>query len=107
MKFITCAIYSQIWKNTKKKLWKKDSECKYCKDISKIEIQCFLCFFGAFPFQPLIKGYCSSYSWFVTCYCLKMAPKVGKISKFTKDPEIFANWTLDGALYAFHENFLY
>ena len=91
-----CHLQSNLEKY-KKKLWKKDSECKYCKDISKIEIQCFLCFFGAFPFQPLIKGYCSSYSWFVTCYCLKMAPKVGKISKFTKDPEIFANWTLDGA----------
>ena len=36
-----------------------------------------------------------------------MAPKVSKISKFTKDPEIFANWTVDGAQYAFHENGLY
>ena len=33
-----------------------------------------------------------------------MAPKVGKNSKFTKDQEIFANWIVDGAQYAFHEN---
>ena len=79
-----CHLQSNLEKY-KKKLWKKDSECKYCKDISKIEIQCFLCFFSAFPFQPLIKGYCSSYSWFVTCYCLKMAPKIPNTSNFTKE----------------------
>ena len=90
----------------KKKSWKKDSECKYCKDIFNIKIQCFLCFFDVFPFQPLISGNYLHNSWFVTCYCLKMAPKVGKNSKFTKDQEIFANWTVDGAQYAFHENYL-
>ena len=36
-----------------------------------------------------------------------MAPKVGKNLKFTKDQDIFANWTVDGAYYAFHENCLY
>ena len=35
-----------------------------------------------------------------------MAPKVGKNSKFNKDQDIFANWTVDGAQYAFHENCL-
>ena len=101
-----CHLQSNL-ETCKKKLWKKDFECKYCKDISKIKIQCFLCFFDAFPFQPLIKGNCLSNSWFVTCHCLKMAPKVGKNSKFTRDQEIFANWTVDGAQYAFHENCLY
>ena len=72
-----CHLQSNL-ETCKKKLWKKDSECKYCKDISKIKIQCFLCIFGAFAFQPLSKGYCSSNSWFVTCYCLKMAPKLVK-----------------------------
>ena len=76
------------------------------KTFSTLKIQCFLCFFDVFPFQPLISGNYLHNSWFVTCYCLKMAPKVGKNSKFTKDQEIFANWTVDGAQYAFHENCL-
>ena len=101
-----CHLQSNL-ETCKKKLWKKDFECKYCKDISKIKIQCVLWFFDAFLFQPLIKGNCLSNSWFVTCHCLKMAPKVGKNSKFIKDQEIFANWTVDGAQYAFHENCLY
>ena len=100
-----CAIYSPIWKNAKK-IWKKDFECKYCKDVSKIKIRCFFVFFDAFSFQHLIKCNNLCNSWFVTCYCLKMAPKVGKNSKFTKDQEIFANWTVDGEQYAFHENCL-
>ena len=74
------------------------------KTFSTLKIQCFLCFFDVFPFQPLISGNYLHNSWFVTCYCLKMAPKVGKNSKFTKDQEIFANWIVDGAQYAFHEN---
>ena len=77
------------------------------KTFSTLKIQCFLCFFDVFPFQPLISGNYLHNSWFVTCYCLKMAPKVGKNSKFTKDQEIFANWIVDGAQYAFHENCLY
>ena len=88
----------------KKEIWEKDIECK---TFSTLKIQCFLCFFDVFPFQPLISGNYLHNSWFVTCYCLKMAPKVGKNSKFTKDQEIFANWTIDGAQYAFHENCLY
>ena len=63
--------------------------------------------FDAFLFQHLIKGNWLCNSRFVTCYCLKMAPKVGKNSKFTKDQGIFADWTVDGAQYAFHENCLY
>ena len=82
----------------KKKLWKRDFECKYCKDISKIEIQCSWCFFDAFLFQHSIKGNCLCYSWPL---------KLVKNSKFTKDQGIFADWTVDGAQYAFHENCLY
>ena len=63
--------------------------------------------FNAIPFQLLSKGNWLCHSWFVTHYCLKKDPKVGKNSKFTKDQEIFANWTVDGAQYAFHENCLY
>ena len=101
-----CHLQSNL-ETCKKKLWKKDFECKYCKDISKIKIQCFFGFFDGFPFQPLIKVNCLSNSWFVTCYCLKKASKVGKNSKFTKDQEIFANRIVDGAQYVFHENCFY
>ena len=77
------------------------------KTFPKLEFNVFCGFFNAFSFQPLIKGNYLSNSKFVTCYYLKMAPKVSKHSKFTKDQDIFANCTVDGAQYAFHENCLY
>ena len=57
-------------------------------------------------FQPLIKDKYLSISWFVTCYCLKIAPKICNNSKFTTELEIFENWTVDGTQYALHENWL-
>ena len=57
-------------------------------------------------FQPLIKGNYLSISLFVTCYCLKIAHKIHINSKFTKELEIFENWTVDGAQKAFLENWL-
>ena len=67
----------------------------------------FLGFFDAFLFQTLFKGQHSSISWFFTCYCFKIASKTGNISKFTKELEIFTNWTVDGTQYTFHENWLH
>ena len=64
-------------------------------------------FLMPFLFQPLNKGKYLSILWFVNCYCLKIAPKTRNNSKFTKELEIFENWTVDGAQYAFHENWLY
>ena len=64
----------------------------------------FLGFVYAFLFQTLIKGKYLSILWSVTCYCLKMALKTHKNSKFTKKLEMFANWTVDGAQNAFYEN---
>ena len=67
-------------------------------------------FFGgfyAFLFQTLNKAKYLSISWFVTCYCLKIAPNICNNLKFTKEPETFENWTVDGAQYAFHKNWLY
>ena len=61
-------------------------------------------FFDAFLFQPLNKGKYLSISWFVNCYCLKIAHITRNNSKFTKKLEIFENWTVDGTQYAFHEN---
>ena len=40
---------------------------------------------------------------FFTCYCSKMASKIGDISKFTKELDIFTKWTQ----YTFHENWLH
>ena len=34
-----------------------------------------------------------------------MAPEIPNNPKFTKELEMFANWNVDGAQYAFHENF--
>ena len=61
-------------------------------------------FFNAFLFQPLIKGKYLTISWFDTCHCLKIAPKIQNDSEFTNQLDIFANWTVDGAQYAFHKN---
>ena len=36
-----------------------------------------------------------------------MASEIGNISKFTKELDIFTNWTVDGTQYTFHENWLY
>ena len=46
-------------------------------------------------FVPNFKGKYLFISWFVTCYCLKMAPKIDNNSKFTRKLEIFAKWTVD------------
>ena len=43
---------------------------------------------------------------FFTCYCLQIGTKIRNNSKFTKELEIFKNWTIDGAQYAFHKNWL-
>ena len=45
----------------------------------------------------------------MVCYffCLEMAPKIYNNSKFSKEQKKFANWAIDGAQYAFHENWLH
>ena len=80
----------------KKYFWKKD-----------FEFNVLWGFFDAFLFQPLIKGKYISILWLVTFYCLEMAPKIHTNSKFSKEQEMFANWAVDGAHYAFHENWLH
>ena len=42
--------------------------------------------------------------WFVTFHCFEMAPRIHDNSKMSKEQELFANWAVDGTLYAFHEN---
>ena len=64
-------------------------------------------FFDAFLFQPLNKDKCIPILWFVTFYCLEMAPKIHNNSKFSKERKIFANWAIDGAHDTFHKNWLH
>ena len=47
--------------------------------------------FYAFLFQPLIKGKYIPILWFITLYCLEMAPKIHNNSKFSRGQEMFAN----------------
>ena len=44
-------------------------------------------------FEPLIKGKNIPILRFVTFYYLELAPKIQNNSKFSKEQEIFANWT--------------
>ena len=64
-------------------------------------------FFDAFLFQPLIKGEYTPILWFVTFYCLKIAPKIQNNSRLSRAQEIFANWAVDGSPDAFHKNWLH
>jgi hypothetical protein len=86
-----------LWPNLQTR--KKDFECNYCKAI-------FKGFFIPFLFQPLINGKYIPILWFVTFYCLDMAPKIHNNSKLSKEQDMFANWAVDGAHYAFHKNWL-
>ena len=43
---------------------------------------------------------------FFTYYSLKMASKIGNISEFTKELEIFTNFTVDGTQYTFDKSWL-
>ena len=66
-------------------------------------------FFDAFLFQILfiIIDHHSFITWFFTYYFLKMASKIGNISKFTKELENFkTELYLDDTQYTFHENWL-
>ena len=42
----------------------------------------------------------------MTCYSLEMGPKIHNNAKYSKEQKKFANWAVDGAQYAFHENWL-
>ena len=65
MKFIMCAIYSQIWKHAKKNYGKKILNASIVKTFPKLKINVFWGFFDTIPFQPLIKGNYLSNSWFL------------------------------------------
>ena len=87
-KFIMCTIYGLICKHAKKKfLGKKVLNVSTVKLFSNKKKQRFMGFFYAFLFQPLIKGKYLPILWFVTFYCLDMAPTIHKNSKFSKEQE--------------------
>ena len=104
MKFVLCAIYGQTCKLAKKNLGKKVLNVTTVKLLLKNKIQCFWVFFDAFVFQTLFKGQQSPILWFFTCYCLKMVSKIGNISKFTKELEIFTNFIVGGTQKTFYRN---
>ena len=98
-----CTIYGPICKHAKNIFGKRVLNVTTVKLFSK-KNQRFMDFLDAFLFQPLIKGKCIPILWFVTFYCLEMAPKIHNNSKFSKEQEMFANWAADGAHDAFHKN---
>ena len=107
MKSILCAIYGPICKLAKNVLGKKILNVTTVKLLLKNKIQCFWGFLMPFCFKLYIKVNIHPFLDFFTYYCLKMASKIGNISKFTKELEIFTNWTVDGTQYTFHENWLH
>jgi hypothetical protein len=84
----------------------KKFKCIYCKAIFIILFSIFWGFFDAFLFFPLVKGKKLIFGWLVICYCIQMVSKICNNSKFTKEKEIFANWTIDGAHHLFNKNWL-
>ena len=74
--------------------------------IALVRRNAFRACFNVILIQTLFKGQHSSISGFFTYHYLKMASKIGNISKFTKELEIFTNWTVHGTQYTFHENWL-
>ena len=108
MKFVMRTI---LWPNLqtfKKYFWNKDFEyVTTVKLFSNKKFNVLRGFLMPFLFQLLIKGKYTTIFWFVTVYCLDMAPKIHNNSKFSKEQEIFANWAIDGAHDAFHKNWLH
>ena len=58
-----------------------------------------------FCYQALIKGKQVLICWFLIFYCLKR-PKTQILSKFTKEQEIFAKWTIGGVQHQFSKKWL-
>ena len=85
VKSILCAIYGPICKLAKKILGKKILNVTTVKLLLKNKIQCFWGFLMPFCFKLYLKVNIHI-SRFFTCYCLKMASKIGNISKFHKMP---------------------
>ena len=85
MKSILCAIYGPICKLAKKIWEKKTLNVTTVKLLLKNKIQCFWVFLMSFCFKLYLKVNIHPFHHFFSYYCLKMASKIGNISKFTKD----------------------
>ena len=79
LKCILCAIYGPICKHAKKIMEKKILNVTTVKLFTKIKNQCF----GG-VLMPLVRFKHLSRPW-LTCFCLKIAPKTPNNSKFTKE----------------------
>ena len=87
---------SHLWSNLQKKNWgKKILNVNTAKLLLKNKVSCFWGFLIRFSFKLCLKVNIHPIHDFFTCYCLKMACKIGNISKFIKELEVFKNWTID------------
>ena len=57
-----------------------------------------------FCFQALIKGKYTSICWFFYILLLETTPKTQNTSKFTKEQDMLAKWTVDGVQHQFNKN---
>ena len=84
--------------------WKKKSlNVPTVKLFSYFFFNVFWGGFNAFLFLPLVKGKKIFIGWLVTCYCKQMVPKIRNKSK---EEEVFANWSIEGADHLFNKNWL-
>ena len=101
------------WINGVHHLWSNLKTCKHffvekSLNVSNVELlsmffQQFLIFLIPFCFQALSKG--EKYPFAVFYFLLlETAPKTQNISKFTKEQEMFAKWTIDGVQHQFNKN---
>ena len=76
-------------------MWSNFLECFF---------QCFMCVFLWLFVSTIKLRQFLPICWFFTCYSFKMASKIQNNAKFTKEQEMFANWTIGGAQHQFNKN---
>ena len=107
--FFVINVVHHLWSNLqmcKLFLSQKEFECTKCKATFNFFFNILLVFVMPFCFQALIKGEKVSICWFFYFLLLEAAPKTLNTSKFTKEQEIFAKWTIDGVQYQFNKYWL-
>ena len=101
------AIYGPICKRAIFFWGEKEFECIKCKATFKFFFQCSMGILMLFCFQALIKGKYTSFCWgFFYILLLETPPKTQNTSKFTKEQDLFAKWTIDGIQHQFNKNWL-
>ena len=85
---------------------KKSLNVSNVKLLSNFFFQRFMGFFMPFCFQALIKGKIYIYLLVFYILLLETIPKTQNTSKFTKEQDLFAKWTIDGVQHQFNKNWL-